>query len=77
MPSLERKGMIVSLLSSFLILHKMVQCMSKDFPFTTIPDMTDIGSSRDPLDLKTNNIAKTILIPQISLDDPHMTLNPS
>ena len=30
----------------------MMQCMSKDFLFTTIPDVTDIGNSRDPPDLK-------------------------
>ena len=30
----------------------MMQCMSKDFLFTTIPDVTDIGNSKDPPDLK-------------------------
>ena len=41
------------ILEYFSILQKMVQCMSKDFLFTTIPDMTDIRNSRDPPDLKT------------------------
>ena len=30
----------------------MEQCMSKDFLFTTIRDVTDIGNSRDHPDLK-------------------------
>ena len=30
------------ILEYFLLLHKMMQCMSKDFLFTTIPDVTDI-----------------------------------
>ena len=41
------------ILEYFLILQKMVQCMSKDFLFTIIPDVADIGNSRDPPDLKT------------------------
>ena len=40
------------ILEYFSILQKMVECMSKDFLFTTIPDVTDIGNSRDPPDLK-------------------------
>ena len=48
------------ILEYFLILQKMVQCMSKDFLFTIIPDMADIGNSRDPPDLKNYTLTVSV-----------------